>query len=40
MTCFIDLAATDTIVIRVENEASANDIKVHAVNLNAIRIGD
>jgi len=40
VSCFIDLAEGDIINVQIENEAGTADIKIHAININLMRIGD
>ncbi len=40
ISCFVELAIGDDIVIQIEAEGGTGNIEIHAVNLNLIRIGD
>jgi len=40
ITCIINLAVGDSVVIMIENENGNRDIQVHTTNLNVVRIGN
>ena len=40
VTCIMDLAIGDKVVVMIENENGARDITIHTVNLNIVRIGN
>lgn len=38
--CFMPLDASDSINIQIENEENGNDVNIHTVNLDLVRVGD
>ena len=40
ISCLLPLVNGDKVVVQIENENGASDVKIHTVNLNLMRIGD